>query len=201
VNAGTFQRLADGFVASGQVDPVHLGPRRYHGAGHAVAQPHHAGDHPAFFRFDNPGAFCFGNNGFDFLVGHAAACRNVLSEQAQQGAAGNVEHPDQRLADFREGGHRRSDARRNPLGIAQGDLLGHQFADDQRRIGDQGDDHNHAGRVGNEARYSDVGQKRGQSQTERCAGHGAGHNPDQSDADLDRRQQPAGIGRQRQRAA
>ncbi len=89
--------------------------------------------------------------------------------------------------------HGGSDAGGDTLGIAQGDLLGHQFAQDQRQIGDDDDDEHHAQHIGDIGRDADGFQPIGEAQAQRGAGKGAGKHPNEGNADLDRGQELAGV--------
>ena len=79
------------------------------------------------------------------------------------------------------------------LRVAQGELLGHQLADDDGEIGDEADHDAVAqglgGALGHALGQEDVGQPA----AERGAREGAGQDADEGDADLDRGQEPARI--------
>jgi hypothetical protein len=125
----------------------------------------------------------------------------ALAKQPQNAAAGNIEQPDQRRADLRQDGHGRRHPDGDAFRIAQRDLLGHEFADDQRTIGDEGDDHADAERVGDIGGNAGRNQRAGQAKAERGARKGAGKHADQRDADLDCGQELSRIGAERQSAA
>ena len=85
------------------------------------------------------------------LFGFAA-----MAEQPEQRLAGTIEQPHQRQRDLRHQHHRRRDLDRDRFGIAQRDLLRHQFADDQRGIGDDADDEADADGVGEALRQAEL---------------------------------------------
>jgi hypothetical protein len=86
-----------------------------------------------------------------------------------------------------------------PLGIAERDLLGHQLADDERKIGDDGDHDGDPDRLGGPwpdvERLEPVGQILGQGGPAKCAGEHA----DERDADLNAGKEAGLIVEQTQR--
>ncbi|MGX1065874.1 hypothetical protein AB7M39_005239 [Bradyrhizobium diazoefficiens] len=79
-------------------------------------------------------------------------------------------------------------------------LLRHQLADDQCGVGDERDDDADADDVGDAGGQAELDQPLRQPLPERRAGERTREHADQRDADLHRREEFAGIGRQRQRA-
>ena len=190
---GLHQQFADGALIGLQIDPVDLGARRHHRAHGAVAKPHDAGNHAPLVGFDGAVMLGLGNQHLDLLVGHLLFAFAALAEQPQYGAAGNVEQEDQRRRNGGEDGHRRRHPGCHAFGIAQGDLLGHQFTDDQREIGDDGNDNADAERIGDAFANARRGQEDRQPVAKRGAGEGAGKDADQGNADLHRRQEFARV--------
>ena len=82
-----------------------------------------------------------GDQHLDLLVGDLLLALAMLAEQPKHRTAGEIEQEDERQRHLGEDGHGRRDHDGNALGIAQRDLLGHQLADDERAVGDGGDDH------------------------------------------------------------
>ena len=176
-------------------------PRRHHGCDRKIAEPHHAGDHLLFAGLQHAGIFGFDHQSADFLLADFFFRLAALTEQPQQALAGPVEQPHQRQRDLCQQHHRRRDLDRDRFGIAQRDLLRHQFADDQGCIGDDPDHDADADRFRKALRQSEFDQPGGQPLPQRRAGEGAGQHADQRDADLHGGEEFAGIGGQRQRAA
>ena len=167
-----------------EVQPVDLGARRHDGAHGAVAEPHDAGDHAALVGFDGAVMLGLGDQHLDLLVGDLFLALAVLAEQPQNRAAGEIEQEDERQRHLGQDGHGRRDHDGDALGIAQRDLLGHEFADDQRAVGDRRHDDADAERIGKAGRHSHRHEGLAQPLAERCAGECARQHADQRDADL-----------------
>ena len=85
----------------------------------------------AFLGLEHAGVLGLGDEGLHLFIGHPFIGLTALTEQAQHQFAGNIQEPDQRRGDRRDERHGGRNAGRNAFRIAQGDLLGHQFADYQ----------------------------------------------------------------------
>ncbi len=195
------QRRADRFGRVGEIDHAHLAARRHDGADWKIAEAHDAGDHFLFTGLEHAGILGFDDQGTDFILADLLAGLAALTQQPQQCLAGAIEQPDGRRRDLRKQRHVRRDPHRHRFRIAQGDLLRHQFADDERRVSDERDDGADADRIRDALRQSELDQQVRQPLAERGAGKCAGQHADQRNADLDRGEKFAGIGCQRQRAA
>ena len=93
---------------------------------------------------DDARGFGLCNEGLDLLIGDSLLDLPAIAERSQDQAPGNVEQPDRGGGDLRKQRHGGSQAHRDPFRIAQRDLLGHEFPDDQRHISDRGDNQSHA---------------------------------------------------------
>ena len=196
---GLEERGKDLGIGIGEVDLADLVPRRHHGADRQIAKPHDARDHLLFAGLQHAGAFSFHDKRPDFILADLAFGFAALAEDPQQHFAGAIEQPHQRQREFRHQNHRRRDLHRDRFGIAQRDLLGHELADDQGSIGDDADDEAHADGVGECRREACLEQPMRQALSKCGTGEGARQHADQSDADLHRGKEFAGIGGQRQR--
>ena len=70
------------------------------------------------------------------ILGDGRVGPGFHSEQPQQHLGGLAEKRDERRGEHREPVHEFRHAERDAFRIAQADALGHQFADDERQIGD-----------------------------------------------------------------
>ena len=114
-----------------------------------------------------------GDQHLDLLVGDFFLRLAGLAEQPQNGAAGNIEQEDDRRRHFGEDGHRGCGPDGDALRIPQRDLLRHELADNERGIGDEGDDDADADGVGDVLVDAGRDQILRQSLAERGAGKGA----------------------------
>ena len=168
-------------------------PGRHQAARRPVGDPHDAGDHLAFGAVHGARAFGLGDDQANLLVADPARLASGLPEQGQHQLARPVEHPDQRGGDAGDDPHHRGHARGDLFRRAQGDLLGHQFADDQRQIGDRHHHRPDTDRLREGGRHAGLDQACGEARTQRRAGEGARKDADQRDADLHAGQEAAGI--------
>ena len=120
----------------------------------------------------------------DLLVGYAFLALAALTQEPEHHLAGFVEQPDERRGYLGQNGHRPSHAHRDRFGVAQGDLLRHQFTDDEGSIGDQRDHKTDAEPVGNAVGHAVADQRVCQPLADRRAGEGARQHADQRNADL-----------------
>ena len=135
----------------------------------------------------------FSDEHLDFLVGDLFPTLARLSEQPEHRPPGNVEQPDQGRGDDRQQTHHRRDLACDRLGRAQRDLLGHQFPDDEGRVGDEchhGPDPERARSTCGDASSH---QPCGEPQAKRRAGESAGQDADERDADLNGGKEAAGV--------
>ena len=193
--------VATSAIGSLDVDHAHFVPRRHHGADRQVAKPHHARDHFLFAGLQHAGIFGFDDEGADLLLADLFFGIAPVTEQPEQRLARAIQQPHQRQRNRRQQHHRRRHPDGHGLGIAQRDLLRHQFADDQRSIGDDGDNDADADRVRETLRQPAFHQPCGETQPQCGAGQGAGQHADQGNPDLHGGEKFAGIGRQSERAA
>jgi len=143
--------------------------------------------------FDHAGRGGLGDHGLDLLFSHPLLGLAGLAQQSQHGLARDVEQPDHRRADGRNQLHGRRDPGGYALGIAQGDLLGHQLAQDQGNIGDGHDNHANADDIGDIVGNADGFEPVGEPEAQGGAGKSARQDTHQGDADLYRRQELARV--------
>jgi hypothetical protein len=101
--------------------------------------------------------------------------------------------PDDGRGDAREHVHRRRHDAGDPLGMAQCEVLGNQFADDNWEIGNESNHHGVADRIGRKGAHAVFAKSVGKHVGQRRAGKHAGENADHRDADLHCRQETARI--------
>ena len=135
----------------------------------------------------------FGQNGLDLFVGHAVARLARLAKQPQDQTARCIEKPDQRCSHLGQQCHGRRYTACNRFRLTQCDLLWHEFADNQRQIGDDHDHRTDANSIGKGWRQALPKKPARQTGTQRRAGKCTRQNADQRDADLDGGQETAGI--------
>jgi hypothetical protein len=192
------QAHADLRLVSVEVDPVDVRARRHDALHGAVAEAQHPGDHLALVGLDHARGLCLGHDGADLLLGHRALAFGGLPHEAEQQPGRGVEQRDERARDARHERHRRRHRAGDALRALQREVLGHQLPDHHGQIGDHHDDEAVADGLRGGVRNADALEKPGQALAERGAREGAGQDADQGDADLDGREEPAGILRQRE---
>ena len=131
--AGLFQ---NGGGIIGQINQFHFAPWCHQRLGRAVRHPHHPGDHLSFIRLQHTGRLSLCHRQPDLGIGDLVGVSAGLTQQAQDQLARPIQQPDQRAGDPRHNRHHRCRLYRHRFGIAQSNLFGHQFPDDQRQIGD-----------------------------------------------------------------
>ena len=185
----------------GQIDHAHFAARRHDGTDGQIAEAHDARDHFLFTGLEHAGILGFDHEGTDFILADLFAGLAALTEQITMPCPIDREATragDETFASIIMQGATRT---ATGFGIAQGDLLRHQFADDERCVGDQGHDGTDPDSIGYALRPAGIDQQAAQPPAERGAGNRARQHADQRDADLDRGEKFSGIGCQRQRAA
>ena len=170
----------------GEIDPDHVGARCHHRADQPVAQPQHPCAHRPLAALDDACGFGLGHEATDLLLGHCAGALRLLADQPEHGPGRGIEEPDSRqrhLGDHAHAGcHRAGDT----LGVAQGEVLRDEFADDHRQEGDQTDDESVAEGIGPAPRRAEFDQHDGNPIAQRRAREDARQDADQRDADLRR---------------
>ena len=199
VVAGGDNRLALLLQRLVEVHPAHAQAWRHQIVDALVAEPEDAIDDLALGGLHDPRLSPLPDQDGDLLLRDSRVGRGLHPEHAQDGAGGEAEEADQRARHARQPAHRARYQRGDRLGVAERQLLGHQFADDQREVGDDGDRDPEADlvAVGGQAGYPrDAAPDRGpQAVATECAGEDA----DQGDADLHRGEEAAGVVRQVER--
>ncbi|MNE53699.1 hypothetical protein D3C80_1484390 [compost metagenome] len=171
---------------------------RRHGHAHgAVAQTQDLLDHLLLFRLNQTRRGAFGQNALDLFLSDVRTVAVLDAHDLEDARGRGRQQQDEGLHRQGHGRDRRRHFRGDGLGEDQGQALGHQFADDQRDIGDQ---HDHQGRrgdlgIGGEGREAGF-QDAIQLARDGRLTIGARQNADQGDADLNRRQELCRLLRQ-----
>ena len=177
----------------GKVEPDDVDARRHDRADRPVGQPQHAIDHVPLGGLEDAGVGPLLDHRLDFLLGDRRLAVTGKTEDPQHRLARDAQQPHRRCSHPGQQRHRRCHPHRHRFGIGQGDPLGHEFAQDQREVGD---DDNHRqerqgfGEAGNRWKRC---QPAGQGLRQRRAAEGTGENADQGDADLHGGEEAAGI--------
>ena len=192
--------LAHHLLGVVQSDPEHLVARRHGHPHRTVAQAHDLLDHLLLFRFDQAGRGALGQNGRHLFLGHVRSVAILDAQQLQNARGRGGQQQDEGLQHDRQRRDGLGHLGRHRLGEDQRQALGHQFADDQRDIGDA---HDHHGgreefRVLRQRREGDF-QNAIQLARDGRLTIGARQNADQGDAHLDRGQELSRFFRQLQR--
>ena len=137
---GLDQGLADVELVIVEIDPVDVGAWRHDPAHRPVAEAHDTRDHLALVGLDHTGCFRLGHDGSDLLLGHGAVGFRALAEEAEDQLGRGIEQPHDRSTDPGDLRHERCDRTGDTLGVLQGQMLGHEFADHDGEIRD-GTDH------------------------------------------------------------
>ena len=183
----------------GEVDHLDVEARGHQAARRTVGEAHDARDHRLFLGLEHALALGLGDDRLDLFVGDAILAGPCAAEQRQHQAARLVEQPHQRRGDRRDHRHAGRRAGRNPFGIPQRQLLGHELAEDQREIGNRKDHDADPDGAGGRIRDAALQQEFTQPVAEGGARKGARQHADQADADLCRRQEFARVLGQLQR--
>ena len=136
--------FANGIGISVGVDPVDFGARRHDFTHRPVGEADDARDDGALAFLDDARATGFGDDEVQFLRRHLILAFAVEAERGKDQRAGAIEQPDEGRGQPGDPLHRDGGKRSDGFGRAQGELFGHQFADDQRQIGGQRNDKDEA---------------------------------------------------------
>ena len=192
---------ADTVLLQTDIDPFDIGARRHHLAHRAVGEPHHAGNDRTFMLLDHAGLACLGDDQVQFFRRYVILGLALQAHQLEQQGTRRIEQPAERRGAPGEPVHRWGHEYGDRLGRTQGDLLGHQFTDDQREIGGDADDQRKADRAGRFLRKTKPAQPRRDGRTQAGARISTCQNTDQRDADLNRGQEFARVGGKNDRRA
>ena len=182
-----------------QRHPIHIRARRHGDTHRAVAETQDLLDHLLLFRLDQTGRRALGDHGLDLFLGHVRAIAILDAKHLEDARRRGGQKQHEGLEHDRQGRDRGRHLGRDRFGKDQRQTLGHQFADDQRHIGDA-DDHQGGGehlRIGRQRRKAGF-QKPIQLARDRRLPVSARQNADQGDADLDGRQEVGRFLRQLQ---
>jgi hypothetical protein len=140
----------------------------------AIAQSHDARDHRALARLNNASGFRLRHQASDLFVADSVLGLCLVSECPENCASGHIQERDNRRSNRGHGRH----GRRHPDGdffrIAQRNLLRHELADHQGKVGNDGNDKTNADCLGNTGAYAQVDEPFGQSQSNGGSREGAG---------------------------
>ena len=183
-----------------QGDPEHVVAGGHRHPHRTVAQAQDFLDHHLLFGLDQAGRGAFGQDGRHLFLGHVRAIAILDAQQLENAGGGGGQQQDERLQHDRQLGDRPGHLGRHRLGEDQRQALGHQFADDQRDIGDAHDHHGGREEFGvlRQRREGDF-QNAIQLARDGRLTIGARQNADQGDAHLDRGQELSRFFRQFQR--
>jgi len=92
-------------------------------------------DHVALDGMDHSQSGALRDEVVNVFFGHVAFETRAKMQQSEEEAGRGVEQPDHRRGRPRHPRKRPSDANRNRFRVVQGDMLGRQFADDERGVG------------------------------------------------------------------
>jgi hypothetical protein len=109
------QHPADILRISSKIDHVHLAARRHDRFNRAITQPHDAGDHRAFARFDHTGGFRFRHQGSDLFIRDPVLGLRLISKCPQNRAPGNIQERDNGGSNPGDGCHGRRHSDRDSL--------------------------------------------------------------------------------------
>ena len=184
-----------------EIEVHHLGPRRQHRADVAVVEVQDVADHLVLGVEEHA---LFGpllEHHPDLLGGHPGLLRLPDAEEAKDAVGRETQHPHDGTAGGGEQLHRARDERGDGLRMRQRKALGHELADDQRKVGEE-EDHDAERQslcIGSDGRNAleaapDPGG-------DRSVADGTVQDADAGDADLDARQETRRLRRQDQRVA
>ena len=181
-----------------QIEPFELRARRHYCIDAAIAQTQRHLHDRGLGGMDIAGGLRFAQHDGDLFFRYSRGFVRAPRQETQHEIARRGKEPDERR---REPGHQRQhrrEAERDRLGPAQRDALRHQFAKDQRKVGDHRDNDGEADRPGFRAkaeRREIFGDGIGKGRAAQCAGQDADH----GDADLYGREEAAWIALQLER--
>lgn len=188
----------DGLRIIGEIDPGHVGARSHDAAHQTVAEAQDPGDHRPLVALDDARGLGLGHETTDLLLGHRARAFCLLADQPEHRPRRSVEEPHGRQSRARDHPHAGRHHAGDPFGVAQGEVLGDQFADDHRQVGDHADHQGVAQCVGPALAQAQIDQNQGEAVAQSRARDHAGEDADQRDADLNGGQKPPRLLGQRE---
>ena len=172
-------------LAVGEVEPFDLGARRHHRADATVAEAEHHLHDRRLGRLEMPGGRGLAQHQGDLFLGDGRRLARPDRHEPQHEVAGCAEEPLGRGGQPRHDLQQPGQAGGNVFGPAEGEALWHQFAEDQREIGDENDHHDEADRFGVLADPTgDSLEMLGQRVGKGGAAQDTGEHADHGDADL-----------------
>ena len=181
------------------VDPVDFRAWGHQFAHGSLGKPDNALQHLVLFVFDDAAARGFGEQHVQFFGGDGALAGRAHAQQADEDPRGRIEQPHQRRSHFCQQRHRTCHDDGNGRGSAQGDLLGHQLADDKAQIGRHDNHCGEAGLFGPACGNAEQLEALPYRPAEARSGIGACDDPDQRDPDLHGGEELPRLGSQLQR--
>ncbi len=119
-----------------------------------------------------------------------------IAEEPEHDVGAHRQEPDEGPREPGEREQRLAHQERVLLGVAQGERLGDELAEDDGEVGDQRDDDGERERLGVRGERGDLLQHRAEARGEGGAAEGAGDGADDGDADLHGGEEALGIGAQ-----
>ncbi len=177
--------VPDLIVGVGLIEPDDLGTRGHDLAdGQAIEFEGLVYD-LAFDAVEGAGAKSFLHEAADFLLGDRGLGFGFETGCGEEALGGAGEEGDQGRRDRGEETHGSSDDAGHPFRVAEGDLFGDEFAEDEREVGDGTDNEGEGYLVGVGGEGFVAGDEDREFGSQGGPAEGAGDNADEGDADLD----------------
>ncbi len=184
------RRMGDG---GGVLGEHHVDAGHHDLAGDGVAELEDLVDHALLFV--EQGAL-LGDEELDLLFADTRPpAVGLEAHETRHGRGRDGEEPHERREHALEPGDRAGHRNRDSLGALQPQPLRDQLAEDQRRVADEERhrEHGEARRETGEQRQAETDEPRLERRSQRDRTCGRREEPDEGDADLDRREQPRGV--------
>ncbi|MNV34777.1 hypothetical protein D3C71_1262080 [compost metagenome] len=184
----------------GRVQPGNAVARGHQAVGGTVAQAHDAIHHVALVGVDDARLVALGHQHADLFFRDRCRLGLAQADDAQHQLGGARQQPHAGGGNARQPAHRHRDKAGDVFRTGQGEAFWHQFAEDQRQVGDQRDGQHLADEARIRLRFADQregGRQRREGRLQLLGNRAAngvatvdtGQDADQGDADLHRGQE------------
>ena len=181
--------LASGFVAFFEVDHKHLAARRHDGGDFLLIQAQHVGDDFLLALVEDAGLGALFHQHLDLVIGDGRLFLAPGAKDAQDRGRRTGKHDNQRVRHPGQHHHRPGNQRCNAFRRQHGQVLGHQFADHNRKVGQGHDGDCQRNTPGVRLDQGNAGERCGQRVSQRGFTDCPAQDADGGDADLNRGQE------------
>ncbi|MNK88333.1 hypothetical protein D3C87_1082930 [compost metagenome] len=181
------------FLGKANVQIDHIAARHHQRGQLAIIEPEHVAHHRVLVTLDDTGLRAFHKQRVDLFFGHGRAAIRLDAEQPQHQARGAAQQLDERRGCRGKERDRACHRARDGLRRQLAEPLGHQFAQDNREIGQSGHHDGRGGIAGRRLRQAQACEPFAERRRQRGFPDHAVQHADGGNADLDGGQEPRGV--------